>query len=311
MSKFFDQTQKAQEWALREGASGSLDLEGLLTNVKETVAAGERISTDLSVRRLEGCRKMRLPNSKNSAVILSGNEFTTTMAMESYKTLRTRLMRLQAAQGLRSIVMGSAVPGEGKTLTSLNLALTCAQLRDQRVLLIDGDLRTGGLTKLMEVPPGPGLSEVLAGKETFEGAMVMTDLPNLSVIGAGNHDTSPTELFAVARWKELLGWASETFQTILVDSPPILTFADFDLISAACDAVLVVVRAQHTPREILKKAAAQLEAKKLLGVVYNGAVAIDRNHYQHAGYYGNGKDNGLDRELHLVSSQQSESKLEA
>ena len=70
MSKFLDQTQKAQEWALREGGAGSLDLEGLLKDVKETVGAGERVSTDLSVRRLEGCRKMRLPHSKNSAVIL-------------------------------------------------------------------------------------------------------------------------------------------------------------------------------------------------------------------------------------------------
>jgi protein-tyrosine kinase len=290
MSKFFDQTQKAQDWALREGMVKDFDLEGLLNTVKETVKTADTVATDLSARRLEGCEKISLPRSTDSKTIFSGSEYTTTIALESYRALRTRLMRLQAAQGLHSIVLSSAIPGEGKTLTSLNLALTCAQIREQRVLLIDADLRTGGLTKLLQAPPGPGLAEVLAGEVPVEAAIASTDLPNLFVLRAGNSNVPPTELFAGKHWKELLGWCSETFRTVLVDSPPILTLADFELISAACDGVLVVVRAMHTQRELLKKASAQVDAKKLLGIVFNGAVAGGRNDYQNAGYYikGNG-----------------------
>src|SRR5208283_1917753 len=188
MSKLFDQTQKAQDWALRQGTAGKLDLEGMLQSVKETVKTADTVATDLSSHRLDACRKIRLPRSADSRAIFSGNDLTTTMATESYRALRTRLLRLQAAQGLHSIVLSSALPGEGKTLTSLNLALVCAQLRDQRVLLVDGDLRTHGLTRLMGGPTAPGLSDILAGDVPFESAIVATDHPNLYVMGAGSND---------------------------------------------------------------------------------------------------------------------------
>jgi protein-tyrosine kinase len=289
MSKLFNQAQKAQDWELREGTGNKLDLEGMLQSVKETIGTADTVGTDLSSQRLDGCRKIGLPRSSNSRVVFSGNDVTTTMATESYRTLRTRLLRMQVNQGLHSIVVSSALSGEGKTLTSMNLALVCAQLKDQRVLLIDGDLRSHGLTKLMGELPAPGLSDVLAGEEPFESAIFATDQPNLYVLGAGSNDAPPAELFAGSRWKELLGWAAETFKTVLVDSPPILTLADFDLISAPCDGVLVVVRALRTRRELLKKASTQVDPKKFLGLVFNGAAATSRDGYHHAGYYGNGK----------------------
>jgi capsular exopolysaccharide synthesis family protein len=291
MSKLFNQAQKAQDWELREGTSNKLDLEGMMQSVKETISTADAVGTDLSSQRLDGCRKIHLPRSSNSRVIFSGNVMTTTMATESYRALRTRLLRMQETQGLHSIVLSSALPGEGKTLTSMNLALVCAQLKDLRVLLIDGDLRSHGLTRLMGEPPGPGLSDVLAGDVPFESAIVATDQPNLYVLAAGSSDTPPAELFAGSRWKELLGWAAETFKVVLVDSPPILTLADFELISAPCDGVLVVVRALQTRRELLKKASAQVDAKKFLGLVFNGSVATSRDSCHHADYYGNGNGN--------------------
>src|SRR5579864_131060 len=92
-------------------------------------------------------------------------------AAEACRTLRTRLMRLQTAKGIRSIMITSAVPGDGKTLTSLNLALSWARLSNTRVLLIDGDLRSRGLTRLVGLPDTPGLSEVLSGANEFDRAI--------------------------------------------------------------------------------------------------------------------------------------------
>ena len=175
----------------------------------------------------------------------------------------------------------SALAGEGKTLTALNLAQCCAQLHDQRVLLIDADLRTRGLTRLLGLPPGPGLSEVLSGQVQFEDAAMATDTANLYVVGAGGDNPSIAELFTVARWKEFMGWCGESFKLVLIDAPPILPLADFELISAESDGVLMIVLARKTQRGLLQKASAQVDPKKLLGVVFN---AVDRSR-QEKGYY--------------------------
>ncbi len=286
MSKFFDETQKAQDWALREGAARKLDVQQMLETVKENVRKADTVSNDLSHLRIGQAQKIRLPRSADSPVIFSGNE-AGQIATESYRALRTRLLRMVSTQGLRSVVVSSAVPGEGKTLTSLNLALCCAQLQDMRVLVIDGDLRTRGLTGLLGHSPGIGLSEVLGGQATFGDAILSTEIPNLYVLGAGSTTVSPPELFAGDRWKEFIGWCSESFKLILVDSPPILPLADFELIAGVCDGVLVVVRARHTQREALRKASTHIDAKKLLGVVLNASDSETRNGYYYYRYSSN------------------------
>jgi capsular exopolysaccharide synthesis family protein len=185
------------------------------------------------------------------------------------------------------VVLTSSVSGEGKTLTGLNLALCCAQLHDLRVLLIDGDLCTRGLTGLLGNPPAPGLSEVLAGSAQPEQAIIATDLPNLHILGAGAPTVPSLELYASNRWKELVGWCGENFKLVLVDSPPILPLADFELMSAACDGVLLIVRALQTSRELLRKAAGAVDKKKFLGVVFNGADFNGQGSYSDRSGYSN------------------------
>src|SRR5579885_1515324 len=170
-------------------------------------------------------------------------------ATEAYRTLRTRLMRLQASKGFRSIAVSSATPGEGKTVTTLNLGLCCAQLHDTPILLIDGDLRKAELSRLLGRPPGPGLAEVLSGKATFQEAVIPTENPNLFVMPAGTPETPAPELLATETWKDLIAWCGEGFRLTLIDTPPARPLADFELISAACDGYLVVVRARHTERD--------------------------------------------------------------
>jgi protein-tyrosine kinase len=279
MSKYFEQTRRAGNHE-RAAVATRPDMQNLLEVVaKNTGAAPREVLED----RLGSARKIRLPFQPGGMLLSPGNE-TTAVALEAYRALRTRLLRAQAAEGLHSVVLTSAMTGEGKTLTTMNLGLCCAQLDDCRVLLIDSDLRTSGLSRLAGISEGVGLSDVLAGRVDFSDAIAATDLPNLFVLSAGTCEAPAPELFASNRWKELLDWCKVTFRLILVDSPPLLPVADFEQIVSCCDNALIVVRALKTERELLKKASERIDPKKMLGVVFNGA-SVEAN-----GYYGYGSN---------------------
>jgi len=250
-----------------------------------TVAPVVERASDLGDSRLAPCRKFSLP-LQDIAHVQFTNSDSLQPAEESYRALRTRLLRLRSAQGLRSIVITSAVQGEGKTLTSLNLALCCAQLQEMRVLIVDADIRSWGLSRAVKAPQGPGLVDILSGRCTPEQAVLATDHPNLFVLSSGACTTPAAELFASRRWQDFVGWCNETFRLTLIDSPPVLNLSDVELITACCDGVLMVVRAQQTKRQILEKCAGQIDSKKLLGIVYNGAAV--RTQY---GYYSYGSGN--------------------
>lgn len=287
MSKFFDQTQRAQDWSIREGLAKKLEIHQVLENVKDTVREADSVSHEMSDHRLDRCRKFLLPRLEDGPVLTSHGE-ANHIAEESYRTLRTRLLRLQATSGIRSVLFTSTVPGEGKTLTTINTALCFTQLHEMRTLVVDGDLRTRGLSKLIGAPSGPGLGDILAGRVRYEDAILGTDHPNLFALSAGTPAGAPPELFASLAWKEFLGWCGETFKLVLIDAPPILGLSDIDLMSNGCDGVLMVVRANRTKRQLLRKAVAQIDPKKNLGLIFNATDSDIHKSYYHAYYSGNG-----------------------
>ncbi|SRR6266478_242728 len=273
MSKYFNQTLRAR--------NGTLSIEEFKNaETQENQGTPEPVAkanTDSGLVRLESCRKLSLPVTGVLRAQFQGTD-TLGSVEEAYRALRTRLLRLRASTNIRSITLTSAAQAEGKTMTSLNLALCCAQLQDLKVLLVDADLRTQGLTRVLHRPSGPGLGEFLSGQCEAGEAIVGTDVENLYFIGAGTSQTSPAELLASQRWPELIAACNGSFKLILVDSPPVLDLSDAELIMAACDGVLMVVRSQQTRREVLEKAASRIDAKKLLGSVYNAAA---RTHHSY------------------------------
>lgn len=279
MSKFFDGMQKAQELASGEGAGSEPPVQEGLNAAKHAVQQTDAVASDRSDLRLHECRKIRLPQNPVTPSVFGASNEPAHIAAEAYRTLRTRLIKMQATQGLRSVIVSSASPGEGKSLTVLNLAHYCAQLENYRVLVIDGDLRTRGLTKMIGSPVGPGLGEILAKNIRYESAILASDVPNLYFVAAGSQTSSPAELFASHAWKAFIGSCSENFKLVLVDSPPVFPLADFELMVGACDRCLVVVRALRVRRDLLQKAAGQIDPKKLLGVVFNGTEAGRRSGY--------------------------------
>jgi capsular exopolysaccharide synthesis family protein len=276
MSKFFNETQKAHQWAQQRLVDQDVDVTQMLESLKQ----GPDSELQLADVRTSQRRRVNIRNENGGRLVLR-QDHSSQAALEAYRGLRTRLMRAQAKSGLRSIAITSSLPGEGKTLTTMNLGLCYDQLSQQRVLVIDGDLRTCGLTKMLDHPSTPGLAEVLMGKATLDEAVVATDQKNLFVLPAGTVSSSPPELFTGPRWQEFLGHCGETFKVILIDTPPILPLSDFELISAACDGVVLVVRAHHVQREMLQKTVKALDPQKFLGVVLNATEASVKPYYDY------------------------------
>jgi protein-tyrosine kinase len=286
MSKFFNETQKANQWAQQKLASLGMDVRQMLESIKQGSSMGA--DSPLADAQLSQCRQVQVGNPAGARLVLR-QDHSSMAALEAYRGLRTRLMRAQSKSGLKSIAITSGLPGDGKTLTTMNLGLCYAQLPQQRVLLIDADLRTCGLTGMLDQPGTPGLAEVLAGNVSPDEAIVATNQTNLFVLPAGTVSSSPPELFTGQRWQEFLNHCGELFKVILVDTPPILPLADFELISIACDGILTVVRAHHGQRDALQKTASALDPKKLLGVVFNATEVARHDSYNYGYGYGYGK----------------------
>jgi capsular exopolysaccharide synthesis family protein len=275
MSRYFNQSRRQIiDHAMPTAAAKQADLSRVLDEVTQSGT----IPQVKKVIPLSACRKFSLPESSDQPLVLAKSDVAP-QVRESYRALRTRLLRMQASVGLRSVILSSAMSREGKTLTSINLALTCSRLNSYRVLVIDCDLRTRGLTRLLGNPAGPGLSEILAGKAEYEDAIMATENPNLYVLGAGSLSMHAPELYAGTQWKELMSWCNENFKLVIVDSPPILPVADFEQIVGSCDGVLMVVRAYQTQRELLGKTVSRLDPKKLIGVILNGLPASETSEY--------------------------------
>ncbi len=218
--------------------------------------------------RLKDCQSIELPRYGSEPVVTEGGA-PVAAALEAYKSLRARLMNAQERLRIRSVVVTSTTHSEGKTLTAFNLAYCCAQLENTPVLLIDADLRTGGLTALTGTQLHFGLRDVLSNAVPYTSAVLATDVPNLYVMGAGRGNESPTELFSSAAWSQFMAWAGETFKLVLVDAPPIGIVADMNLIEAGCQGSLIVVRAHKTTQQALDGALSQVDSKKIIGVVWN------------------------------------------
>ena len=255
--------------------SGQIDLQHLLQPLEES----NGVASQVAAVRLENCRSIKLPRTEERSFLVSQYNPAMQAAVEAYRTLRTRLVKQQTRNGARSLVVTSSAQGEGKTLTIFNLAICYAKIENWPVLVVDADLRTRGLSMLAGDPESPGLAEILEKDCPYQSAVLRTDIPGLHILPAGETSASPSELFSSQRWKEFMGWAAESFRLVLVDSPPALNLADFELIAASCESVMVVARARKTPRESLAKVLAQVDPRKITGVVFNAAEEKPENGY--------------------------------
>jgi capsular exopolysaccharide synthesis family protein len=188
-------------------------------------------------------------------------------AAEQYRIIRTRIFH--QVTGSTVTVVSSPGMGDGKTVTSVNFAAALAHKSEDRVILVDADLRLSKVHERLGIPKTPGLAEVLSGACTLEEAMLQVEQsPNFYVLPAGQAEANPTELLDSSNWRALLARLREEFRRTIIDSPPVEAVADYDLIAANCDGVVLVVRPDHTSRPLLARALTKVKGK-LIGVLIN------------------------------------------
>jgi succinoglycan biosynthesis transport protein ExoP len=190
---------------------------------------------------------------------------------EQFRTLRSRLYRLCESHPLRSLVVSSALAGEGKTFVASNLAHAIAQQSDCRVLLIDADLRCPRLHQLLGAPAAPGLADYLRGEASEFDVIQHGGANDLCFIPSGGPAPNPTELLANDRFRKLLARLSPVFEWIIIDSPPVLPVSDAGILTRVCGSVLMVVGAGTTGVEVAQRACQEMHEKNLLGIVLNRA----------------------------------------
>ncbi len=204
---------------------------------------------------------------------------------EEFRTLRSRLHGVRAMQPLRTILISSSSPREGKSFIAANLAQILVLQPDQRALLIDADLRWSRLHLSLGAPATPGLSDYLGGGINELSIIQRGPLENLYFIPGGTHPANPSELIANGRLKDLLGRLAPLFDWVIIDTPPAMAVSDARVMAELCDGVLLVVSAGMEPFDAVQRTKQQFENKHLLGVVLNRAEPRTSYSYKYYGYY--------------------------
>ncbi|MBS6600278.1 MAG: CpsD/CapB family tyrosine-protein kinase [Clostridium sp.] len=205
------------------------------------------------------------------------------ISAEAYKTLRTNIQYSSFDKEIKTILVTSTIPGEGKSTIAGNLALSFAQ-QDKKVLVIDCDLRKPALHKMFKLSNFKGLSDVIVGNSDLEKAMY-NYRDNFDILTSGKIPPNPSEILASNAMTMLLEKLKTMYDIIIIDSAPLQAVTDAQIISNKVDGTLLVIRAGLTKREAILQAKELLNQvnAKILGVVLNGAENNSEKHYY---YYG-------------------------
>ncbi len=282
MTRIHDALNKAaQEGATNPRLEGSSELAkrgaalqkggpatGIENVARPAVGTGAEPPARLTYEALLACcQHPRWSPESNTILFFSAQNHT--YGTEEFRTLRSRLYQIRGHQPLHTVLITSALPGEGKSFTVANLALTIVRQPERRVLLIDADLRLPALHSSLGAPLTPGLSDYLRGEADEFSIIQKGPRHNLFFIPGGKPVSNPAELIGNGRLKNLLQRLTPVFDWILLDSPPVVPISDACLLGELCDGVLMVVRAAATPFDIAQKACQEFHGKPLLGVVLN------------------------------------------
>ena len=181
---------------------------------------------------------------------------------EQYRAIRTQMLARIRNQRIQTVVITSASPNEGKSVTALNMGITFSELRTQKTLVVEGDLRRPSFPQLLDRDAYPGLLHVLKGEvDKVDDAIHPTVYDNLYFMPAGGRDNATsTELLSSPRMIQVLAQMKDQFDHIFVDTPPVLNVTDASILGAICDQVLLVIRMNTTPQDLVDRAKRLLRA---------------------------------------------------
>ncbi|WP_420810374.1 CpsD/CapB family tyrosine-protein kinase [Halobacillus ihumii] len=230
-------------------------------------------------------RKSRKKQVAMKARKIIANDNPKSPIAEQYRTIRANLQFASVDKELQSLLITSAGPSEGKSMTSANMAAVFAQ-QGKRVLLVDADLRKPTVHHSFRLNNTKGLSNFLVGRQTLKETTQITAVDNLDVLPSGPIPPNPSELLGSKAMHKLMMEARQTYDLIILDTPPVLAVSDSQVLAREVDGVMLVVRSGQTEFQAAERAKELLQQSKanLLGVVLNDREKKNSNYYY---YYGN------------------------
>lgn len=227
------------------------------------------------------------PNDEIKKIINSDTDFDT---VETYKSIRTNIMFSMPKQDLgRAVIVTSASPGEGKTTTVINLAITFAQT-GAKVLIIDCDLRRSRIHRYLQIERNDGVTNVVCGYTELEKTIRKNVRENLDCLTAGEIPPNPAELLQTKEFQDMVSQLQKEYDYIFIDTPPITVVTDAAILTKLCAGVIVVARNEMTTYDLLDAAIGEV---KNTGAKILGAIVHDCNDkYKKYGYYKSGKYGG-------------------
>lgn len=274
MAKIYDALRRAEESRRERAGQGTPDVAAPLAWEPPARTRAERRRRSLWGRVkaiLPGGRRAieDTPNdvNKRRIALLQPDSYVA----EQFRTLRARLDSMAAERPIRTVAMTSALGGEGKSTAAINLAVVSAMQIEIRVCLVDCDMRKPKIHRSLGLQPKAGLAEVLEGDASLEEALVPVEGLALHVLAVRKQPPNPAELLGTARMRQVIRELAERFDRVIVDTPAALALPDAKIVSELCDGMVMVVRADVTPREDVEAALEVLDRQRLLGLVLNGA----------------------------------------
>ena len=257
--------------------------------------------SDFKTESLSGSDPQRLslkePDLSPVEEAISGHNFSPKLVVlsapdsidaEYFKILRAQILFPKEGEKPRTIMVTSALPGEGKTFVSANLAAGIALGINEHVILVDSDIRRPNAHNMLGHSNTEGLNEYLTGKRKLADLVIKTKVEKLSLLTAGGVCNNPSELLSSVGMKELLDRIKGDNQDrfVVVDAPPAEITAEAAVLANYVDAVILVIMAGRAPREAIQKIIETLGQKKILGIVFNG-YSQSNKHYNkyYKGYY--------------------------
>lgn len=263
------------------GVNNQSTLEQLSTVATEASSSTEASVTDERSNLFDNFQSLPIslsPESRLPCLTESGSP-----AAEAFRLLGVRLRNLRRDRPLQKILITSTIPQEGKTMVAANLACTLALKAQQRVLVIDGDLRRPALSKMFGIGANPGLCEWLEDDNSLATSIYHLEGHNIWILPAGSTPNNALELLQPRRLATLLDQLEKLFDWIIIDSPPVLPLADTSVWMRLAEGILLITRQGVTEKRQLQRGIEAIESKKLIGALMNSSNTASSSDYY---YYG-------------------------
>lgn len=285
-------------FALMMGVILGLALASLKDHFDDSISSEHEISRTAGIVTLA-----TVPEVGKDVPSLAMSWSSQSLAAEAYRVLRANLRFSMVDSDIRTLLVTSSLPGEGKSTVSLNLAAAVAA-EGRKVVLVEADLRRPTLEDKALIKSNMGLTEILVEQRDVDEALIPSNVKGLSLITSGQIPPNPSELLASNRMKQLLSELSKRFDLVVIDSPPLCPLADAAILSSIADATVLITSIGVSRRGALEHALALLENSRarVIGTVINrvsrGSGRYRRGYYYNYGYYGHNGRNHKDHDDH-------------